>query len=53
MEVLDEMKKDDRKKLEQKMNEEVLEVQRFPTASFESKQITVQKLSDDLAPRHR
>lgn len=48
MEVLDEMKSDDRKKLEQKMYEEVLEVQRFQTASFESKQITVQKLSDDL-----
>jgi len=48
MEVLDEMKSDDRKKLEQTMYEELLEVQRFPTASYESKQITVQKLSDDL-----
>src|ERR1700730_6320302 len=48
MEVLDEMKSDDRKKLEQTMYEEVLEVQRFPTASYGSKQITVQKLSDDL-----
>jgi polyisoprenoid-binding protein YceI len=48
MEVLDEMKKDDRNKLEQEMNEKVLEVQRFPTAEFESKQIAVDKLSDSL-----
>lgn len=43
MEVLDEMKKDDRKKLEQVMFEEVLNVKQFPTAVFESKEITVQK----------
>ena len=48
MEVLDEMKKDDRKKLEQEMNEKVLEVGRFPTAVFESKQIAVDKLGDSL-----
>jgi len=48
MEVLDEMKSDDRKKLEQLMYGEVLDVQRFPTAAYESEQITVQKLSDDL-----
>jgi polyisoprenoid-binding protein YceI len=48
MEVLDEMKKDDLQKLEQEMNEKVLEVARFPTAVFESKQITVDKLSDSL-----
>jgi polyisoprenoid-binding protein YceI len=47
-EVLDEMKKDDREKLEKEMNEKVLEVQRFPTAEFESKQIAVDKLSDSL-----
>jgi polyisoprenoid-binding protein YceI len=41
-----------RKKLEQTMYEEVLEVQRFPTAWYESKQITVQKLSDDLLVTH-
>jgi polyisoprenoid-binding protein YceI len=52
MEVLDEMKGDDRKKLEQTMYEEVLEVQRFPTAKYESKQITVQKLSEDLFLAH-
>jgi polyisoprenoid-binding protein YceI len=52
MEVLDEMKSDDRKKLEQTMYGEVLEVQRFPTAAYDSKQITVQKLSDDLLVAH-
>ena len=52
MEVLDEMKSDDRKKLEQTMYEEVLEVQRFPTALYESKQLTVQRLSDDLLLAH-
>ena len=46
MEVLDEMKSDDRKKLEQTMYEDVLEVQRFPTAVYESKEITVQKVSE-------
>jgi polyisoprenoid-binding protein YceI len=52
MEVLDEMKSDDRKKLEQLMYGEVLDVQRFPTAAYESKQIKVQKLSDDLLVAH-
>lgn len=52
MDVLDEMKNDDRKKLEELMYGEVLDVQRFPTASYESKQITVQKLSDDLLVAH-
>ena len=46
MEVLDEMKSDDRKKLEQEMYGKVLEVNRFPEAVFESKEITVQKLSN-------
>jgi len=48
LEVLDEMKSDDRKKLEQSMYQDVLQVQRFPTAVYESKQIAVQKLSHDL-----
>jgi polyisoprenoid-binding protein YceI len=48
MEVLDEMKKDDRRKLEQEMYEKVLEVQRFSTAAYESKEIRVQKLDYDL-----
>ena len=51
MDVLDEMASDDRKKLEQMMYE-VLEVQRFPTAVYESKQITVQKQSEDMLLAH-
>jgi polyisoprenoid-binding protein YceI len=47
MEVLDEMSGDDRKKLEQTMYD-VLEVQRFPSAVYETKQITVQKQTEDL-----
>ena len=48
MDVLDEMKSDDRKKLEQLMYGEVLAVERFPVAVYESKAIEVQKLSEDL-----
>jgi polyisoprenoid-binding protein YceI len=48
MEVLDEMKKDDRIKLEQEMFEKVLDVNRFATAVYESKAITVHKLDFDL-----
>jgi polyisoprenoid-binding protein YceI len=51
MEVQDEMSGDDRKKLEQTMYD-VLEVQRFPTAVYESKQITVQKQTEDLLLAH-
>ena len=46
MEVIDEMKNDDRKKLEQTMFDEVLNAKTFPTALFESKNIAVQKLSN-------
>lgn len=52
MEVMDEMKGDDRRKLEQTMYEQVLESERFPAAIFESKQVTVQKLGGDLASAH-
>jgi polyisoprenoid-binding protein YceI len=52
VEVMDEMKGDDRRKLEQTMNEQILEPDRFPTATFESKQITVRKLGGDLASAH-
>jgi len=48
MEVLDEMKSDDRAKLEKTMYEEVLEIQRFPEAVYESKQMSVEKLSNEL-----
>jgi len=47
-EVLDEMKRDDREKLQRDMFDNVLEVHRFPTAIFESRQINVQKLSNLL-----
>lgn len=46
MEVLDEMKNDDRKKLEQTMYEEILDVKHFPTAAFESTEISVQRLAN-------
>jgi polyisoprenoid-binding protein YceI len=46
MEVLDEMKNDDRKKLEQVMFDEVLNVKQFPTAVFKSKDIAVQRLDN-------
>jgi polyisoprenoid-binding protein YceI len=48
MDVLDEMKSDDRKKLEQLMYTSLLEVDRYPEALYESKELTVRKLSDDL-----
>jgi polyisoprenoid-binding protein YceI len=51
MEVQDEMSNDDRKKLEQTMYD-VLEVQRFPTAVYETKQITVKKQTEDLLLAH-
>jgi len=52
MEVMDEMKSNDRRQLEQEMYEKVLEASRFPDAVFESKQIGVQKLSNDLLLAH-
>jgi polyisoprenoid-binding protein YceI len=52
MDVLDEMKSDDRKKLEQEMYEQVLKVEQFPAAEFESREIAVQKLGSDLLLAH-
>jgi|SRR5665213_2466267 len=52
MDLVDQMKSDDRKKLEQEMYANVLNVDQFPTASFESKEISVQKLGGDLAMAH-
>jgi polyisoprenoid-binding protein YceI len=43
LDVLDEMKSDDRKKLEKIMYEQVLEVEHFPTTVYESKEIRVEK----------
>lgn len=48
MEVLDEMKRDDRQKLEQEMYGNVLDVDRYPTTMFESQDVSVQKLDTDL-----
>ena len=48
MEVLNQMKTDDLKKLKQEMYEKVLEIQRYPLAAFKSKVIIIQKASDDL-----
>jgi polyisoprenoid-binding protein YceI len=43
LDVLDEMKRDDRKKLEHAMYEQVLDVRQFPTAVYESKEIKVER----------
>lgn len=51
MDVQDEMSGDDRKKLEQTMYD-ALEVQRFPVAVYETKQIAVQKQTEDLLLAH-
>jgi polyisoprenoid-binding protein YceI len=48
MEVLDEMKRDDRQKLEQEMYQKVLDVDHYPTAVYESNEITVEKLTTGL-----
>lgn len=45
MEILDEMKRDDRARMEQEMYDKVLHVHHYPTALYESHQITVQKLA--------
>ncbi|HTC42914.1 MAG TPA: YceI family protein [Candidatus Acidoferrales bacterium] len=51
MDVQDEMSGDDRKKLE-RTTYDALEVQRFPTAVYETNQITVQKQTEDLLLVH-
>jgi polyisoprenoid-binding protein YceI len=48
LDVLDEMKSDDRKKLEQSMYNDILEVERFPSAVYESSEVTVNKLGGGL-----
>ncbi len=52
LEVLDEMKKGDRKKLEQLMYGQVLDVANFPEAVYQSKKIVVETLSKDLLLTH-
>ncbi len=48
LEVLDEMKRDDRQKLEHLMFNEVLEIAKFPEALFESNQVNARKVSESL-----
>jgi polyisoprenoid-binding protein YceI len=52
LDVLDEMKRDDLQKLEQMMNGQILDVEHFPTAKFESKDIAVQKPSNGPLTAH-
>jgi polyisoprenoid-binding protein YceI len=52
LDVSDEMKSDDRKKLEQSMYNDVLEVERFPSAVYESSEVTVNKLGGGLLQAH-
>ena len=48
LEVTDEMKRDDRIKLESTMRGEVLGVERYPDAVYKSDRIEVHKVSEDL-----
>jgi polyisoprenoid-binding protein YceI len=48
MEVLDEMKQDDRIKLEKEMYKNVLKIAEYPTAVYESKNVTVQRAASEL-----
>lgn len=48
LEVLDEMKRDDREKLERTMYDEVLQASRFPEAIFQSDHINAQNLGGGL-----
>lgn len=46
MEILDEMKASDRQKLEQEMHEKVLDTKHFSTIIYESRSVSVDKLTD-------
>jgi polyisoprenoid-binding protein YceI len=46
MEVLDEMKASDRQRLEQEMHEKVLDTAHFPTATYESRNVAIHKVSE-------
>jgi len=52
MDVLDRMKSDDRKKLEEEMYANVLNVDQFPKASYESTEVSIQKLGGELLVAH-
>jgi polyisoprenoid-binding protein YceI len=48
LEVLDELRDDDRREIHRVMNKEVLETHRFPEISYDSTEIAAEKLKDDL-----
>ena len=48
LEVLDQIRDDDRRELHRVMNQEVLEIARFPEAKFDSSQIVAEQLKPEL-----
>lgn len=48
LEVLDELRDDDRREIHRVMNREVLETHRFPEVAFDSTEIAAEKLQNDL-----
>ena len=52
LDVLEEMKRDDLKKLEQTMYEQVLDVKQFPTAVYESRDTKVEKSENGSIVAH-
>jgi polyisoprenoid-binding protein YceI len=52
LEVLDELRDDDRREIHRVMNKEVLETQQFPEVVYESTQVKAEKLRDDLYRVH-
>src|SRR5262249_28048237 len=52
LQVLDELRDDDRREIHRVMNTEVLEAARFPEIAYESSEIGAQKLKDELYRLH-
>jgi len=52
LEVLDELRDDDRREIHRVMNQEVLETARFPEILYESSEIKADRLKDDLYRVH-
>lgn len=52
MDVMDQMKSDDRKKLEQEMYGNVLNADRFPISNYESTEVSIQRLGSNLSMVH-
>ena len=48
LQVLDEMRDDDRRQLQRVMNDEVLEAASFPEVRFDSSEISAEKLNEHL-----